>query len=168
MNKLFLLIEKAKHSPFYLKLLNVLLLRRIPFNRPHGLKITAVNENGFTVFLPYKRKNLNHLHGIHACALGALAEYTAGITLLYKLHSEEYRLIMKNIAVVFHFQAKADVSAECAVTEKWIDEKIITPLQNTESAFVEMNIEIFDVARNHICTTTVNWQVKKWNAVKTS
>jgi hypothetical protein len=35
-------IERAKHSRFYLWLLNVGLLRMIPFNKPHGFRIIEI------------------------------------------------------------------------------------------------------------------------------
>lgn len=82
MNKLFSLIEKAKHSKLYLKILNVMLARSIPFNKPHGFTIKEIYDDGFKISLPYKRKNLNHIKGIHACALATLAEYTSGLTLM--------------------------------------------------------------------------------------
>src|SRR5437870_4782009 len=98
MNRLLIIFEKAKHSRFFLYLLNIILRYAIPFNKPHGIKITDVHEGGVSVRLPYKRKNLNHLKGIHACALATMAEYTSGISLLTAIGTD-YRLIMKNINV---------------------------------------------------------------------
>jgi acyl-coenzyme A thioesterase PaaI-like protein len=161
-------IEKAKDSTISLLLLNALLLRAIPFNKPHGLKIKEVLNGGFKIALPYKRKNLNHLKGIHACALAALAEYTAGLTLLYQLNSDEFRFIMKNLNVDFHFQAKTAVIASLQLDEEWIKTTILSPLEKTESVFTELKVAVYDMNQNHICTVTVNWQIKKWSAVKTA
>ena len=61
--------QKATNSKFYLWLLNQGLSYMIPFNKPHGFKIVKISEEKIRTKLPYKRKNLNHIKGIHACAM---------------------------------------------------------------------------------------------------
>ena len=73
------LLKRASKSPTYLKLLNYGLARKIPFNKPHGFKILEVGEEHITTFLPYKKSNLNHIRGLHACALATLSELTTGV-----------------------------------------------------------------------------------------
>ncbi len=166
MKLLLRLLQKAKRSNFYLAFLNIALLRAVPFNKPHGLKITSVHDDGVTIFLPYKRKNLNHLKGIHACALATLAEYASGISLLICIGTD-YRLIMKTINVTYHYQAKMNVAIALQLEKKMVEEKILTPLQTNDSVVFENKVEVYDVRRNHICTTVVQWQIKKWAKVKT-
>jgi acyl-coenzyme A thioesterase PaaI-like protein len=101
MKKLLFIFQKAKHSSFFLWLLNLALGYDIPFNKPHKIKITAVHNDGVSVRLPFRRKNLNHLKGIHACALATMAEYTSGVSLLSTIGTN-FRLIMKNISVTYH------------------------------------------------------------------
>ncbi len=167
MKRLLALIEKARHSKLYLRLLNFLLHRTIPFNKPHGLLIREIYDDGFKIILPYKRKNLNHINGIHACALATLAEYASGITLMLNLASDDYRLIMKNISMTYHYQAKADVFVTLTLKKEWMNERIFLPLKNGDSIFTEVNVDVYDTNQNHICTGLINWQIKKWEKVKT-
>jgi len=167
MKRLHRLIQKAKHSRLQRWLLNLLLNRFIPFNKPHGLRIVAVMDDGFTIMLPYRRRNLNHLQGIHACALAALSEYVAGISLSYCLYPDEHRLIMKNLSVEFHYQAKSNVTATVQLGKDWIADKIRKPLEANDSVLMEMPVQVFDAGQQHISTAVVQWQLKKWSKVRT-
>ena len=84
------LIDKAQNSSFYLRVLNWSLWRIIPFNKPHGIKIQKIESDGIVTTLPYKRKNLNHIKGLHACGMATLAEFTTGLMLLKKLDTSKY------------------------------------------------------------------------------
>ena len=52
MNKLNTLVEKAKHSQFYLWLLNYFLLRTVPFNKSHKIKVESIREDELTICAP--------------------------------------------------------------------------------------------------------------------
>jgi acyl-coenzyme A thioesterase PaaI-like protein len=159
--------KKAQQSKFQLWILNNALHFYIPFNKPHGLKITKTLDNGVEILLPYKRKNLNHLKGIHACALAALCEYSCGITLATLLPQNEYRLIMKELKIAFHFQAKVDAIVNFTIDKKTMEEKILVPLKSEEKVFAQFIVEAYDTNKNHLCTATIEWQIKKWSSVKT-
>lgn len=167
MKKLLPLLAKARKSKFYLRLLNVVLRRVIPFNKPHGLKIVEVYDDGFRILLPYKRKNLNHVNGIHACALATLAEYASGLALMTNLASDDYRLIMKTMSMTYHYQAKTDVFITARFNKSWMEANVFFPLKNSDRVLPEVNTEVHDVQQNLICTGIIEWQVKKWNSVKT-
>ena len=76
------LIKKAQHSRFYRGVLNRMLDRLIPFNKPHGFKVLAISDHEVTTLIPYKKKNFNHIRGLHATALATLSEFTTGLMLL--------------------------------------------------------------------------------------
>ena len=78
-------VQKARTSSFRLWLLNKALHWKIPFNKPHGIKITAITDDGFEVTVPYIRRNYNHIKGTHACCLATAGEYVVGLSLLRKL-----------------------------------------------------------------------------------
>jgi hypothetical protein len=161
------LIEKAKHSPFYLWLLNKGLSRMIPFNLPHGFEVTMISDTGIKTRLPYKRKNLNHVRGLHACALATLSEFTTGFLLISRLGMDRYRLILQKLEIDFHYQGKMDGVAEFVVDEEWLKEKIVKHLQVNDSVLVPCQVKIFDTKGNHLTTATVYWQLKDWKKVKT-
>ena len=167
MKKLLILLERARKSSFQRRILDFALSRAIPFNAPHGFRILEVYEDGIKILLPYKRKNLNHLKGIHACALATLSEFTAGITLAKLSGTDSYRLIMKDLLMVYHYQAKEDVIAELHFSAEDFKNKITSPLITLDAVFIEIVVELFDVKKNHISTGKVNWQIKKWENVKT-
>lgn len=167
MNKLKWLISRARHSAFYLWLLNLAASRFVPFNKPHSFNIIKISSNDICIELPYKKANLNHIKGIHACALATLCEYATGIVLLASVDAAQYRIILKNINITYHYQAKTNIYTEFELNNEWIETNIIVPLQKAESIFTELKIEVYDINKNHICTGLINWQVKAWKSVRT-
>jgi acyl-coenzyme A thioesterase PaaI-like protein len=166
MNKLNALVQKAKNSAFYLWLLNVILLRTVPFNKPHKLKITKLTDDEITITAANKSYNHNHIKGIHACLLATLCEYVSGLSLTMYLPAGEYRIILKTIKMTYHYQAKMDVSVKFKLDKKEIEKTILTPLQSQEAIFREYTVEAYDTAGNHICTGLINWQIKAWKNAK--
>ena len=166
MNKLNALVQKARHSKFYLWVLNFMLLRMVPFNNPHKLKIQTIADDGITMFAANTKNNRNHIKGIHACLLATLCEYVTGLTLLTHLSPKQYRIILKNIHMTYHFQAKTDVFVKFTISsaEK---QNILSSLQKEEAIFKEYSVDVYDVNKNHICTGLINWQIKAWKNVKT-
>lgn len=166
MNKLNALVEKAKNSSFYLWLLNMILLRTVPFNYPHHLMITKLADDEITVTAFNKRYNRNHIKGIHACLLATLCEYVSGLSLTMFLPAGEYRIILKTIQMTYHYQAKMNVSVKFKLDKQEIENTILKPLQTQEALFKEFTVEAYDTAGNHICTGLINWQIKAWKNAK--
>lgn len=161
------LISKASHSGFYRWILNRIISYTVPFNAPHHFRILNIEPGMTEIMLPYRRSNLNHVKGIHACALATLCEYTIGMSLISKISEKEYRIILKNLRVDYHYQGKTDVKARFLLEESILRDKIIIPLQNADAVFHEFEIKVTDSEQNHICTGYANWQVKKWHKVST-
>jgi len=161
------LIEKAKHSSFYRWLLNVLLSRIIPFNRPHGFEIISITENSISIRLPYKKKNLNHVRGLHACALATLSEFTTGFLLISRLGMNTYRLILQKLEMDYHYQGKTDAFAHFSIDEDWLNREVITPLKTSESIVIISEVKIYDQQKKLLTTARVHWQLKDLKKVKT-
>lgn len=166
MDKLGALVQKAKHSKFYLWILNVVLLRTVPFNSPHRIKLISIGENSVSLYAPYIRNNKNHIKGIHACLLATLCEYASGLNLLLHLSPDKYRIILKNINMTYHYQAKKDVFVNFKIEKKELEEEILKPLKSQEALFREFAVEVYDADNNHICSGLINWQIKDWDKVK--
>jgi acyl-coenzyme A thioesterase PaaI-like protein len=167
MNPLAKQFEKAAHSKFRLWLLNAGLLRIVPFNKPHAIKIVAIEKDGLTIRATNIKSNRNHIKGIHACLLATLCEYVSGLNLLLELNPKEYRIILKNIQMTYHYQAKSGVYATFGLTKDFLEQQIIVPLQQETAIFKEFTVEVYDEAKHHICTGLINWQIKSWKNVKT-
>ena len=161
------ILEKAKTSKRHLKLLNFALGKKIPFNKPHGFKVVALGDMSVKVLIPYKRKNFNHIRGLHACGLATISEFATGMVLLNALDPKEYRIIMQRMEMNYHYQGKMDAYAYFEMTEEWLQEEVIVPLQEKESIVVKCEVKIHDAQNNHLTTGHIFWQVKNWSKVKT-
>lgn len=160
------LIAKAKSSRFHLWLLNRLLPRMIPFNAGHGYTVTHIDDEEVRCTLPLKRRNLNHIRGLHACALATLAEFVTGFRLLTKLDVKKYRIIMQRIEMEYFYQGRTDAFASFRLGDQWMEERVTKPLENDDAVVVDCEIEIHDAKQNHLCTGRVFWQVKAWKKVR--
>lgn len=160
-------INAARKSAFGLFKLNLALGFVIPFNRPHGIKIKEIGPDFVKTRIPYKRRNFNHIKGIHACGLATAAEFASGFHLLTKLDSRKYRLIMESLEMKYHYQAKSTVTAVFEADDLWIKTQVLEPLSGAEKVFVRCEIKLTDESGNHVATGYTNWQIKDWAAVKT-
>ncbi len=161
------ILEKAKKSSFYRGLLNFMLDRMIPFNKPHGFKVIEIGDYHLRTRIPYRKSNFNHIKGLHACALATISEFTTGFLLITKLDSKKYRLIMQKLEMNYHYQGKMDAYAEFRISENWLHDQIYTPLEVKDAIVVICEVRITDANGNHLTTGFVHWQIKDWLKVKT-
>lgn len=161
------ILEKAKHSSFYLMVLNWSMNRMIPFNKPHGFRILEIADYRLKALMPYRRSNFNHIRGLHACGLATISEFTTGFLLLSSLDMKKYRIIMQRLEMNYHYQGKMDATAEFIISKEWLEEKVINPLKTQEAVVVPCEVKIHDIKGNHLTTGTVYWQFKDWANVKT-
>lgn len=161
------LFQKAEKSRFQRWKLNFLLQLYIPFNRPHGLKISELSKEMVRVKIPYKRKNFNHIKGLHACVLATAAEFSSGILLSYKLGVKHYRIIMKSLEVDYFYQGKTPAFATFKLSDHEFESTILEPLKKDGVVFVNCEIHCHDQDGNHLCTAKTNWQIKSWEKVQT-
>ena len=161
------LIKNAQRSSIHRWLLNKVLHHKIPFNKPHQIEIVKVEAEAITMRLPFIRKNKNHINSMHACALATMSEYISGISLVRSLGTEKYRYILKELRMVYSYQAKEDVFTSFGLSEKWIKDEVITPLLTDDAVNRELKVELFDSQNKLICTGFPVWQIKRWDAVKT-
>src|SRR5258706_5968900 len=117
--------------------------------------------------LPYKTKNLNHLKGLHACALATLTEITGGFIFVTQLDPGKYRIILKKLEVDYLYQGKTNAFAELRITDTWMEEKVINPLQTAASLEVISEVAIVDEKGNQLTQGRATWQIKGWDKVKT-
>lgn len=161
------LFEKAKTSKRHQWLLTYSLNRFVPFNRAHKFKVEALDDSFLKIRIPYRKSNLNHLKGIHACAQATAAEISSGLLLIGRLDPKRYRIILQNLELEYHYQAKTDVVAYFKAEDQWMEEMIMKPLESSDRVFVDCPIELHDAAQNKVATATARWQIKDWQAVKT-
>jgi len=100
--------------------------------------------------LPYKTKNLNHLKGLHACALATLTEITGGFIFVTQLDPESTGSFWKKLEVDYLYQGKTNAFAEFRITDTWMAEKVINPLQTATSVEVVSEVAIVDEKGNQL------------------
>lgn len=164
--KLAHLIKKAEHSKFYLWLLNRVMRHAVPFNKPHGFKIIDITSHHVTTAAPYRKKNFNHVRGIHACAIATAGELAAGIVLMYHFSPVDYRFIMSNMQIEYHYQAKKDITAMAVLSAEDKD-CVLKTLGNSDKTTQLIVTEVKDLDRKLIATVKTVWQIKSWGNVKT-
>ena len=161
------IVQKAKTSSFYLTLLNWSLNRMIPFNKPHGFRILEIGDHHLRTLIPYRRRNFNHIRGLHACALSTISEFTTGFLLVSKLDAKKYRLIMQRLEMDYHYQGKMNATATFTISEDWLQQQIYDPLKTQDAVVIICEVKIHDEQGNHLTTGKVYWQIKDWQKVKT-
>ncbi len=162
-----IMLEKARTSPLQLRLLNLLLGRVIPFNRPHGFTIKQIGTDRIVTRAPYKRRNHNHIRGIHACAIATIAEFSSGLILLAKLDPSKYRLIMSKLQIDYLYQAKQEILATTLLDEKQLQEQILQPLQTEAAVTITQETLVQDSQGTDVAKAQISWQIKRWDKVKT-
>jgi acyl-coenzyme A thioesterase PaaI-like protein len=165
--KLAAMLSNARNSRISRWWLNGVLSWMIPFNRPHGFRVTPQPAGGIRVDIPYWRINQNHIKGIHACALATAAEYCSGLALLEQLDAKQYRLIMKTLHMDYHYQAKARAYAVFAPAAEELASQVKHPLTTNDAVLYAAVVELHDVQHNHLATGRITWQVKEWSKVRT-
>lgn len=161
------LFEGAYQSEWGKKKLNAALKYGIPFNIPHKLRIEHIQPGHAKVSIPYIKKNMNHLKGVHACCLATCAEFTSGLVMMSSLPVDDYRIIMESIEIKYHYQAKMDCIAEFQVTPETAKSEIKDKLVDNDRVSFTCEVPVHDKEGNHICTGYIKWQIKAWSAVQT-
>lgn len=161
------IIERSRTSAISRWGLNLALGRMIPFNRPHGLRVRPLAKGGIRVEIPFRRTNQNHIRGIHACCLATAAEFCSGLALMEHVDPQRYRIIMKEIRMEYHFQAKSRAYAEFAPTREVLDEGLMRPLETGAPLLFVAEVPVHDIAGNHLATGKITWQIKEWAQVRT-
>lgn len=157
------LMVGASTSSTKLYLLNQSLAHLIPFNQPHRVKILAVTEEEVLTTLPFLKRNKNHLGGLHACALAALGEFTAGVLILRNLGFSRYRLIMSELKAEYHYQGRASAYARATLPRKELQDRIVRHLDEGEHADYLSVTEVVDDEQRLLCTVSAQWQIKEWS-----
>lgn len=162
------LVEKILSNPSSMELMIIdkVLKFMIPFNAPHGFRLLTLNDEEVKIRLPYKNKNLNHLKGIHACALATVGEFCAGMSLIRSFPMSKYRPILSKLNVEYLYQGKTDVIG----TIKIVPDKILAVKDEIETAgksLIELETIVTDKQQNVVAKVFTTWQIKSWDKVKT-
>lgn len=137
-----------------------------PFNAPLRAQIEAWEPTACRVRVPNRRPLHNHLGGIHACAIATAGESAAGLLLLRTFPFSRYRLIMKDLSIVFERQARcSELVAEATQTDASIA-AVRDGLDGGSPQLVPMETRITEASGERLATVQTTWQVKPWEQVR--
>ena len=137
----------------------------VPFNRPHRLKILQLSGGSCTVELPKRRRNLNHLGTMHACAMATAAEYASGLCLLSAFGMEDVRLIMSHMEVSYTRRAQTSCTAQ-AVCSAEDTEALRRLLQKEGRAPLTLTSVVCDAEGQEVARAEIQWHLKGLGATK--
>lgn len=131
----------------------------IPFNRPHRLRVQRLSEEECVVVLPRRRRNLNHLGTLHACALATAAEYASGLTVLSVLGTGGVRLIMSNLNMTYVRRAESECKAHAVMGEETRTE-LQSALRQDGRASLVLRSRVVDSDGEVVANAEITWHVK--------
>ena len=137
----------------------------VPFNRAHRISVTEISPNGCVVSIPYRRRNLNHLGTMHACALAAAGEYVSGLNVIEGFDISKFRLILSRLEVDYIRRPTGGCTAKSSWPDDLLD-KLKTSLKSEGVATFTLTAKLIDSKFEHVATTTSHWQVKSWEKVR--
>lgn len=137
----------------------------VPFNRAHRISVTKISPNGCEVSIPYRRRNLNHLGTMHACAIAAAGEYVSGLNVIEAFDISEFRLILSRLEVDYIRRPIGSCKAKSSWPDELLD-KLKTSLNSEGVATFVLTAKLMDSKSEHVATTTSHWQVKSWDKVR--
>jgi hypothetical protein len=143
------------------KFLDNLFNLAIPFNLSLGLRLTHVKPDHVEVISNSGWKTRNHVGGAHACFLALVGEYPAGILLAQNFSPENYRMIIGELHVEYHKQARGRVKGVSRKPDAW-------PNDPGDEFWVPMTTDIYDQKGQNVATVKTRWQLKKWTATHSS
>ena len=148
-----------------LLLLNQALLAAIPFNRPHGIRVTQLLDESAQGKLPFIRRNKNHLNTVHACGMATLGEYIAGLVLIRNFPVQENRIIMKNLEISFFLQAKEELIG-IANFENDKKEQALKHLRENSFCEIPMETSLYNKKNELVALVKTTWHLKTWDKVR--
>ncbi|MFZ4712514.1 MAG: DUF4442 domain-containing protein [Bacteriovoracaceae bacterium] len=155
-----------KPSAVELIVLEKILRFVIPFNAPHGFKLMIVDEGQVSIKIPYKRVNMNHLKGIHACAIATVGEFCAGLSLIKEFPVAKYRPILKTLSCEYTYQGKTDLIGTIIIDQKKM-QNLREELTRVDKTTILLVTTIVDKEQKEVAKVTTEWQLKLWEKVKT-
>ena len=94
----------------------------VPFNRPHRIRVVELSADQCMVLLPWRRRNLNHVGTMHACALATAAEYASGLCLLNAMEHQRVRLVMANLNITYPRRAQSACTAVAKLDSRHLED----------------------------------------------
>ena len=131
----------------------------IPFNRPHRLQVQSLSDDVCEVALPWRRRNLNHVGTMHACALATAAEYASGLCVLSALGVGKARLVMAELNMSYGRRAESACVARATLPAEVLEE-VQAKLQKDGRGAFDLHSVVRDAQGEVVAEARITWHVK--------
>ena len=131
----------------------------IPFNRPHRLQVQSLSDDVCEVALPWRRRNLNHVGTMHACALATAAEYASGLCVLSTLGVGKARLVMAELNMSYGRRAESACVARATLPAEVLEE-VQAKLQKDGRGAFDLHSVVRDAQGEVVAEARITWHVK--------
>ena len=131
----------------------------IPFNRPHRLTVLSLSHERCEVALPFRRRNLNHVGTMHACALATAAEYASGLCVLSAFGVGRVRLVMANLQISYSRRGDSSCIAEAELPSEML-QNVQTQLNDQGRCAFELYSVVRDAADEVVAEAQITWHLK--------
>ena len=131
----------------------------IPFNRPHRLKVKSLSDERCEVVLPFRRRNLNHVGTMHACALATAAEYASGLCVLSAFGVGRVRLVMADMKMAYSRRGDSSCVAEAKLPSDVLAH-VQKKLKAEGRCAFELHSLVRDAADEVVAEAQITWHLK--------
>lgn len=131
----------------------------IPFNRPHRLKVQSLSNDACEVALPRRRRNLNHVGTMHACALATAAEYASGLCVLSAMGVGTVRLVMAELKMQYGRRAETACVARATMSAEVLAD-VQTKLDHEGRGSFDLHSVVRDAQGEVVAEAHITWHVK--------
>lgn len=131
----------------------------IPFNRPHRLQVRSLSDDVCEVALPWRRRNLNHVGTMHACALATAAEYASGLCVLSALGVGKARLVMAELNMSYGRRAESACVARATLPAEVLKD-VQAKLQKDGRGAFDLHSVVRDAQGEVVAEARITWHVK--------
>ncbi|HBS19400.1 MAG TPA: hypothetical protein DEA66_01025 [Flavobacteriales bacterium] len=131
----------------------------IPFNRPHRLKVQSLSDDACEVTLPWRRRNLNHVGTMHACAMATVAEYASGLCVLSAMGVGKVRLVMAELKMQYGRRAETACVARATMSAEVLAD-VQAKLEQAGRGTFDLHSVVRDAHGEVVAEAHITWHVK--------
>jgi acyl-coenzyme A thioesterase PaaI-like protein len=112
------------------------------------------------VLLPWRRRNLNHVGTMHACALATAAEYASGLCLLNAMEHQQVRLVMANLNITYPRRAQSACTAVAKLDSRHLEDILAQLDKEGRGAFV-LKAQVKNADNEVVASAEITWHLKR-------
>jgi len=132
----------------------------VPFNRPHRIRVVELAAEQCKVALPWRRRNLNHVGTMHACALATAAEYASGLCLMNAMEHDRVRLVMANLNITYPRRAQSECTAVAKLDSQHFADILAQLDKEGRGAFV-LKAQVKNADNEVVASAEITWHLKR-------